>query len=103
MLYLTDKEIIPARCTDREIRKRIGGEENAAKREGWLCRVVCEFDHDGQNYRATPIVRRKFARVAECDFPSVQEAERFLQDRISPVGDCRLRVNPGNPLEAELC
>jgi hypothetical protein len=77
--------------------------ENAAKREAWLCRIVCEFDHAGHSYRMTPIVHRKFARVTECDFPSEQEAGDFLRARVSSAGHCQVRVDPTNPLEGELC
>jgi len=94
---------VPARCTDQEIRRMIVVSENAAKREAWLCRIVCEFDHAGHSYRMTPIVHRKFARVTECDFPSEQEAGDFLRARVSSAGHCQVRVDPTNPLEGELC
>ena len=94
---------VRARCTDRDIRKTFVGDPSTSRQRGWQCRIVCEFDHAGQNHRITPNVRWKFLLNREADFPLKPDVEEFLDSKISPEGHCQLRVNPKNPLQGELC
>jgi len=67
-----------------------------------MCRVVCEFTFAGQVYRVTPKLNWSDVAQSESAFPSEEKAQSFLEKRIGPTGECRLRVNPSNPAEAEL-
>jgi hypothetical protein len=93
--------VVPARCTDREIRQVATNDFN--DQATWLCRLVCEFDHNGQHYRITPIAHRRFSRADECDFPTQEQAQAFLSSKVATDGGCSVRINPNNPLQGELC
>jgi hypothetical protein len=86
-----DWEIESARCVDRELKKvRLpkGG-------EGWYWRIVCEHEFHGEKYRVTPIVQW-------ANFMSEEAAMKFIGEKISPDGECKLHINPKNPLQTEL-
>jgi hypothetical protein len=93
--------VVPARCADLEIRQVSGNDFNDGA--NWLCRLVCEFDHNGQHYRITPVAHRRFSRADECGFPSQGEAQAFLSSKVATDGTCSVRINPNDPLQGELC
>ena len=83
-------EVAEGRCLDRELRK--------VRSDGgwtWVWRIFCEYEHLGITYRVTPVINW-------ISFFSEKGALRFLEKRISFSGQCRLRVNPKNPLQTEL-
>jgi hypothetical protein len=90
--------VVSARCTDRELQKKIYNDGN----DGWSWRVVCEINFAGKNYSVTPKVHWSDAGQADAPFWSEEKARHFLAQAIAPDGECKLRVNPDNPLEAEL-
>ena len=96
-------EVVPARCIDCELR-RVSFERRRAPGYSWrwMCRVECEFNFAGQTYRVTPKVNWSEVAQSESSFPSEEKAQSFLEKRIGPNGECRLRVNPSNPVQTEL-
>jgi hypothetical protein len=89
-----DWDVAPGRCVDRELRKvRLVG--RGGGQWGWLWRIVCEYEYLGIPYRVTP-------EVYWSSFTSEEAARKFLEERISPKGECMLRLDPGNPLRTEL-
>ena len=87
-------ELVPAKCTDRELKSMFVVK---SQRRGWhwFWRIVCEFDYNGAKVRVTPA-------VYWVSFVSEAAARQFLDQHISPTGDCQLHVNPDNPLQTEL-
>jgi hypothetical protein len=87
-------DIASGRCIDREIRKVWAAGEGGG---GWIWvwRIVCEYNYAGIKYRVTPTVNW-------ATFASEEAALKFLEGKISPDGDCKLRVNPKNPFQTEL-
>ncbi len=90
--------VVSARCTDRELQTKIYTEHKT----GWSWRVVCEINFAGKNYRVSPKVHWSDAGQVDEPFWSEEKARHFLARAIAPDGQCQLRVNPHNPLEAEL-
>lgn len=90
--------VVSARCMDRELQKKIYNDGN----DGWSWRVICEINFAGKDYRVTPKVHWSDAEPADAPFWSEEKARHFLAQAIAPGGECKLRVNPDNPLEAEL-
>ena len=81
---------VKAQCLDREwhlIRIKSG-------RTTWVFRILCTFDFEGKQYRATPIYWTTFF--------SEGALMRFLEKAIAPDGTCELYVNPRDPLQVEL-
>ena len=68
----------------------------------WLWTLVCEVNYAGKKYQVEPKVRWSDAGQSEASFGSEVKAQKFLSEIISPNGACKIRVNPKNPLEAEL-
>jgi hypothetical protein len=87
-------EIVPAKCMDRELRRAYVS-RGRTRGWHWYSRIVCEFDYNGARVRVTP-------NVYWSSFTSEEAAKRFLDQRISPDGDCKLHVNPKNPVQTEL-
>jgi hypothetical protein len=88
-------DVASGRCVDREIRKlwtQSGGHSSGWI---WVWRIICEYDYVGIKYRVTPTVNW-------ATFSSEEAALKFLEEKISPNGECKLRVNPKNPLQTEL-
>jgi hypothetical protein len=67
-----------------------------------LWRVVCEINYGGKDYVVTPKVRWSDASQGESAFWKQEKAQRFIAERISPTGECKVRVNPNNPVDSEL-
>ena len=90
-------DVASGRCVDRELRKAWipAGVANAGGHWGWFWRIICEYEYLGIPYRVTP-------EVYWASFNSEEAALKFLEERISPNGECTLRVNPKNPLRTEL-
>jgi hypothetical protein len=71
-------------------------------RYGWLWRVICEVDYGGKHYVVSPTVNWSAFGQWNTAFWSEEKAQLFISQRISPSGECKLRLNPNDPLEAEL-
>lgn len=86
-------EIETARCVDRELQRfrlpKNGGWD-------WIWRIVCEYEFHGEKYRVTPDVHQWI------NLSSEEAAMKFIEKNISPDGECKLHVNPKNPLQTEL-
>jgi len=93
--------VVPARCTEQQLQKKWFGNPEEFS-EGWLWRVVCEIDYGGKNYVVSPKVHWSDMERMDAPFCSEEKAQQFISLKISPKGECKLRVNPNNPLEAEL-
>jgi hypothetical protein len=90
-------DVAPGRCVDRELRKvwipaPVGSSGGSW---GWLWRIVCEYEYIGIPYHVTP-------EVYWANLNSEEAALKFLEERISPNGECMLRIDPKNPLRTEL-
>lgn len=88
-------DVAYGRCVDREIRKLWTQSGGHGSGWIWVWRIVCEHDYVGIKYRVTPTVNW-------ATFSSEEAALKFLEEKISPADDCKLRVNPKNPLQTEL-
>jgi len=93
--------VVLAHCTERQLQMKAFLGENGP-RYGWLWRVVCEINYGGKHYVISPMVNWSAFGLWNTVFWSEEKAQRFIVERVSPNGDCKLRVNPNNPLEAEL-
>lgn len=93
-LVRLDWDVAQGRCVDRELRKvRMDGPDGGGW--GWFWRIVCQYEYLGIPYRVTP-------EVYWANFNSEEAAMQYLDKRISPTGECTLRVDPKNPLRTEL-
>jgi hypothetical protein len=90
-------DVALARCVDRELQQALipSSSGHGGSTRVWMWRIVCEYEYLGIPYRVTP-------EVYWAGFNSEQAAQEFLQARISPSGECMLRVDPKNPLRTEL-
>jgi hypothetical protein len=93
--------VVLAHCTERQLQMKAFWSDNGP-RYGWLWRVVCEINYGGKHYVVSPMVNWSAFGLWNTAFWSEEKAHRFIAERVSPNGDCKLRVNPNNPLEAEL-
>ena len=86
-------EIETARCVDRELQK-----SRLPKGGGWVWywRIICEYEFHGKKFRVTPNVHQW------SNLSSEEAAMKFIEKNISADGQCKLHVNPNNPLETEL-
>jgi protein-S-isoprenylcysteine O-methyltransferase Ste14 len=83
-------EVATARCVDRELQKiRVKGGL------AWCWRIICEYQYLGKEVRVTPTVYWS-------TFTSEDAAVKYLEERVSPSGECKLHINPKNPLQTEL-
>jgi hypothetical protein len=87
-------EVVTARCVDRELRK-IAIMVKGHSTWGWFWRIICEYNYLGKEVRVTPTVYWS-------NFTSEEEANKFINSHISPDGECKLHINPKNPLQTEL-
>jgi hypothetical protein len=93
--------VIPARCTKRRLeKKRFAAEGGNA--DGWSWLLACELDYGGKQYLVTPKVHWSDLGQADAPFWSEEKAQQYISQRISPTGECKLRVNPADPREVEL-
>lgn len=81
-----------AKCLDKEVIEMVG---KAGSGRTWGARILCEIEHGDRTYQNTP-------QVHWSSFRSEDQAMEFLNSRIDSDGNCMLRLNPANPLEAEL-
>jgi hypothetical protein len=93
--------IVAANCTERQLQKKNFSNGDGSS-EGWLWQVVCEINFDGKHYNVSPQVNWSDLGQANTPFWSEEKAKQFLSQKIAPNGECKLRINPSNPLEAEL-
>lgn len=84
---------LTARCIDREIQERHYPHRGNVKIV-WEYRLLCEFTHNGSEYRVTP----EASHIA--GFQSQNLLQKYLSDRIQPDYTCELWVDPRNPLHA---
>ncbi len=87
-------EVVTARCVDREL-KRARIFVNGRSGWGWFWRIICEYEYLGKAIRVTPTVYWS-------NFTSEEAAKKFLEERMAPDGECKLHINPKNPLQTEL-
>jgi hypothetical protein len=90
--------VVPAHCTGRQLQKKRFNDGA----DGWLWQVVCEIYFHEKRYSVSPKIHWSDLGRADEPFWSEEMARQFLSQKISPDGKCKLRVNPDNPLEAEL-
>ena len=90
--------VVSARCMERMLEKKISHEGT----DFWRWRLVCEINYVGKDYQVVPKIRWSDAGQSETPFWTEAKAQQFLAQMISENGECKLRVNPNNPLEAEL-
>jgi hypothetical protein len=93
--------IVWGHCTDRQLQRKAFWSDNGS-RTGWLWRLVCELDYGGKHYVLSPMIHWSDLAQRNAAFWSEEEAHRFIAQKVSPDGECKLRVNPDNPIEAEL-
>ena len=93
--------VVSAHCIERQLERKLFSNDGGPS-EGWVWKVVCEMDYGGKHYVVRP--KAHWSDVGQGDRPFWKEekARRFLSQRISPNGECKVRVNPANPLDAEL-
>jgi hypothetical protein len=93
--------VVPAQCTHQQLEVRQYAGEGGPS-DGWLWQVVCEIRYGGKQYAVFPKVHWSDLGQGDAPFWSEAKARQFISRKISPKGECQLRVNPDNPLEAEL-
>ncbi len=84
---------VAARCDDIEIRKARLPHQGAKLRYVWVFRLLCRFNHEGQEFTVTPMSSR-------AGFESEDAANTYLHERIAEDGSCTLWINPDNPFES---
>ena len=94
--------VVLARCTERHLQKQTFCTGEGSIADGWLWLMVCETTYEGKQYIISPKVHWNDSAQSDLPFWSEQKAEKFASQKISSNGECKLRVNPSNPLEAEL-
>ena len=90
--------VVSARCIKQTLQKHHSYEGG----DFWLWQLVCETDYAGKKYQVVPKVRWSDAGQAESSFSSEAKAQKFIAKILSGTGECKLRINPDNPLEAEM-
>jgi hypothetical protein len=60
------------------------------------------MNYAGKKYQVVPKVRWSDAGQSESPFLSEAKAQKFINEIIFTNGACKIRVNPQNPLEAEM-
>jgi hypothetical protein len=90
--------VVFARCVNRKLVKVAAGERG----EALFWRLDCEFNYAGRDYRVIPKVRWNATARVETAFWSEETARLFLEKVVTSTGECKLRLNPQNFLEAEL-
>lgn len=89
--------VVSARCIEQALQRH-----HSDGADFWLWRLVCELNFEGKTYRVIPKVRWSDAGQSESPFWSESKAQAFISKIVSPSDECKLRVNPQNPLEAEV-
>ena len=89
--------MVSARCVERTLQKHRS--ENS---DVWRWHLVCEINFAGKTHRVIPKVRWSDAGQSEASFWSEAKAQAFISQAVAAHGECKLRVNPNNPQEAEL-
>jgi len=90
--------VVSARCIKQTLQKH----QSHEGADFWLWRLVCEINYAGNIYQVIPKVRWSDAGQSESPFFTEAKAKKFSSEIISPSGACKIRVNPKNPLEAEM-
>jgi hypothetical protein len=90
--------VISARCIEQTLQKHHSYEGG----DFWLWQLVCEMNYAGKKYQVVPKVRWSDAGQSESPFLSEAKAQKFINEIIFTNGACKIRVNPQNPLEAEM-
>lgn len=93
--------VISARCIERQLERKLFANDGGPS-EGWVWKVVCEVDYGGKHYVVRPEAHWSDVAQGDCPFWKEEKGRRLLSQRISPNGECKVRVNPANPLEAAL-
>lgn len=89
-------KIVTARCIDREWKQILGKPGlQGGVRLVWTFILLCEYNKEGQRYLVTP-------SYWSPTFLTEKSLKKFLNQAITSDDNCRLRVNPENPLQTEL-
>jgi len=89
-------KIVTARCIDREWKQILGNPGlQGGVRMVWSFILLCEYEKEGQRYLVTP-------SYWSTTFFTENSLKKFLNRAMTSDGNCRLRVNPENPLQTEL-
>lgn len=88
-----DWVMLKAVCADMQI-KQVHTMNSNGRGATWTFRLLCDFEFDGQKYRATPYFFSTFA--------TRRGILKFLTQRITKEGIVEIYINPKNPLECEI-
>ena len=93
--------VIPARCVAKQLEQHSFASDDGS-RDGWRWRISCEIKYGGKPYVIIPKVNWCDFGQVETPFWSEEKGLNYISKRISPKGECKVRINPDDPLEAEL-
>jgi hypothetical protein len=89
-------KIVDARCFEKNLKQIMSPNGDMS---GWVLvwRIRCKYEYLGKLYEVAP-------KVGWCEtaFASEKKALKFLKKRISSSHECKLRINPKDPHQAEL-
>jgi hypothetical protein len=85
---------IEADCIDRETAQAFHLSGRGSKSKTWTYRLLCTFYFNGRKYIVTP----ENSKIIS--FNTKNQAENYLESRISTDNKCFLYIDPQNPLHA---
>jgi len=90
--------VVSARCIKQTLENRINHEE----RDVWFWELLCEMEYKGKTYQVIPHVRWSDASRGPNPFGTEAKARKYIRKIVSQNGQCRIRLNPQDPLESEI-
>ena len=100
MNYFFYRTLLPmdAKVVDQEIRaiEEVDNQHKPKWKTYWYARIVCEYQYAGQFWKVTPLIHSNKM------FSSEAQLMKYLQDRIHKDKQCRIMINPRNPLQTVL-